>query len=1516
MDTTVGGTRAAQVSPGPASCRLRLLGYALLAALAYVPVLLTKPGRVVADTKTYLYLDPGRLLERAVSMWDPNIGMGTVTHQNIGYLFPMGPYYWVFHLLGVPAWVSQRLWLGSIIFAAGLGVLYLLRTLHVRGPGVVVAALLFMLTPYTLDFAARISVILLPWAGLPWMLALAIRALRAGDGRAGTRGMSWRYPAIFAIVVQVIGGVNATALVFAGIAPVLWILYAVATGEVGWRHALKVTAKIGVLTLFASAWWIVGLSLQSGYGLNILKFTETLETVSDSSLASEVLRGLGYWFFYGIDKLGHWTDASVDYTQHLWLIAVSFAIPALALLAAGCIRWRHRAYFVGLTVVGVAVAVGAHPYDDPSVLGGLFKSFAESSSFGLALRSTSRAVPLVALGVAVLLGMGVNAVARAWAGRGRTVRGVPVRVLVVAGLVMALAVVNLPALWTGSFYTQSLTRAEDIPQYWTDAIGALDRQPHDTRVLEIPGADFAAYRWGQTVDPITPGLMDRPYVARELVPWGSAASADLLNALDRRLQEGVLDPAAIAPIARLMSVGSVVYRADLQTDRFNLARAVPTWLLLTDPVPPGLGTPTGYGSGLGPMLQLLQHDEVELALPPDAATPPPVSVFPVQQAPSILRSAPASSPLLVSGDGEGLVDLASIGALDGNRPVLYSATFAGDAARLRREVSRADSLLVVTDSNRKRARRWGGLVDTYGETERVDQTALRTDENDNRLDVFPDAGYDAYTVVQTPGVAVSTTKYGGNDSYLPELRGSRAFDGNIDTAWEVGAHTKVIGESLRLVVDRPITTDHLNLVQPQVGPNERYLTQVQLSFDGGAPVTVDLHEASRTPAGETVSFPRRTFRRLDVTIADTNVGDDARVPFANAVGIAELRVRDDAPGAEDVHVHEVVRMPTDLVDAAGASAAGRPLVYSISRSRDVVIPPRYTQDEPNLVRKFRVPDARTFSLGGTARLATEAPDDALDAVLGLPSAGAGGITVTASQHLPGDIASRGSSAFDGDPSTAWSTAFGSPVGQWVDVATPAPVTFDHLDLQLVADGRHSVPTQVRVDAGGEARTVEVPPVADVAAPDGTVSVPVRFAPLTGSDVRVTVTGVRETTTTEYHELQPIVMPVAIAEVGLPGVRRAPLPTALPSVCRTDLLTLDGKEIGARVRGTTADAVAGKPLDLAPCTRGSDATPTFDLGAGDRMVSSNPGADVGVNVDALVLGSDAGGAAMPLGAQGSLPATTTASAPGSSAPTVHVTKKGSTEIEARVTGAEPGTPFWFVLGESDNAGWVATADGKDLGTSTLVDGYANGWLVHPTKGSFTVTLRWTPQNRVWIALVLSAVALVLCLFLALRGRRARRRARDGDDASVAFDGVGELASPLLATGRRPRVGATVAGVLAVGVAGAVLARWWVGVLAALGTLAVLLWPRLRPVLTLGAPAALGLCALYVIVQQYRHAYVSDLDWPARFDRINDVAWLAVILLLADAAVELLRQRAANREREPAASGVASPAEPPAGEVDDE
>ena len=273
---------------------------------------------------------------------------------------------------------------------------------------------------------------------------------------------------------------------------------------------------------------------------------------------------------------------------------------------------------------------------------------------------------------------------------------------------------------------------------------------------------------------------------------------------------------------------------------------------------------------------------------------------------------------------------------------------------------------------------------------------------------------------------MSTTRYGNRITYWQEMRGSRALDGDVNTAWLVGDHAAVDGEKIRVDLDRPVTTDHVNLVQPLVGPTARYLTKVQLTFDGGDPITVDLDDASRTAAGQTVTFPKRTFHRLEISIVDTNAGDTFDYPLSNNVGFAEIRIRDDAPGATDVHADEVVRMPTDLVSAAGSLAADRPLVYVMSRSRTVVIPPRYSQDEEALVRKFRVPGARAFDAGGTIRLATAAPDDVLDAALGLPDAASGGITVRASEHLPGDVMARGSSAFDGDPATAWSTAFGQP----------------------------------------------------------------------------------------------------------------------------------------------------------------------------------------------------------------------------------------------------------------------------------------------------------------------------------------------------------------------------------------------------------------------------------------------------------------------------------------------------------
>src|SRR5262249_4669486 len=267
-----------------------------------------------------------------------------------------------------------------------------------------------------------------------------------------------------------------------------------------------------------------------------------------------------------------------------------------------------------------------------------------------------------------------------------------------------------------------------------------------------------------------------------------------------------------------------------------------------------------------------------------------------------------------------------------------------------------------------------------------------------------------------------------------------------------------------------------------------------MRFGDGHEMTADLGDESRTDAGQTLTFPRRTVKSFDITIDETNLGKRASYSGVSGVGFAEIRVRDQAPDAQDVRVEEVTRMPVDLARIVGGDSLAHRLVFSMNRSRTILVPPRYSEDERSLTRAFDVPAERDFALAGPARLSTDTPDEHVDQLLGVPPAAGGGVTARSSARLPGDLQARASSAVDGDPSTAWTTPFATPVGQWTEIQAPGPVTFDHLDLQVVADGRHSVPTRLRIDADGQRRTVELPPVQDLDAENAAVSGPVQFEP--------------------------------------------------------------------------------------------------------------------------------------------------------------------------------------------------------------------------------------------------------------------------------------------------------------------------------------------------------------------------------------------------------------------------------------
>ena len=1438
--------------------RVSLLVHIGLAIVAWVPFFASAPGDVAADTKQYLYLDPGRLLSSAAYMWDPAFGAGTVPHQNIGYLFPMGPYYWLMDQIGSPDWVAQRLWLGAITFAAGAGVLFLLRTLHRRGVGAVAAALIYMLSPYVLAYTARQSVILLPWAGLPWLIALAERSLRQPG---------WRQPALFALVVFTIGGTNATSLLFAGVGPALWIVFAVfIERDVHWRVAAAAVAKIGVLTLVTSLWWIIGLSVQSGFGLPIPDYTETVRTVAQSSSPLEVLRGLGNWFFYGRDGVSPWIEQSGRFQQQLWLLVATFAIPVLAFVLGALTRWRYRAYFVALILIGTVIAVGTYPYNDPSIVGRLFKQFAEGSTVGLAMRSTPRAVPLVTLGVAVLIGAGIAALL---AKR----RRLGLSAAVLAGI---LAIAALPTAWNADYVAANLRRPENLPQYWLDAAHALDQQGSATRVLELPGSDFSSYRWGTTVDPILPGLMSRPWVERELQPFGSQASADLLIALDRRIQEGVVEPAELAPAARLFAAGDIVVRYDLAYERYRTARPRVLSAALSTNLP-GLDRPVDFGphtpnraSPAQPML-----DAVELAIPAGTADPAKVQVYGVKHAEAILRTATAANPVVVAGDGEGLIDAAAAGVIDGRTLVVESASYAKQLQALRKVLAR-DADLIVTDTNRRRVRHWGGVRDTTGYTEQAGEQPLVNDPGDKRLTPFPVAGDDTRAVTILRGVrSIQATTYGDPIVLSPEDRPSMAFDGDVRTAWREGARAKGLGEHMVVKLLHPVTTDHMTLVQPQTGLRDRFVTDVGLTFDGGSTEHVRLGPASRSAAGERITFPRRTFRTLQLSID----GAGGLVDGQGALGFAEVKI----PG---VHVDEVVRLPVDLLRAAGASSLQHRLTILMTRLRGDQAEYVRSDEEPALARVFDLPTGRTFALTGIARLDGRAASDTLDAVLGMPDAAHGGVTARASSHLDGDVRSRAAAALDGDPNTAWTPAFGGNVGQWIDAELPVPVTFDHLDLALVADGRHSVPTRLRVEPdGAPAFSVDVPPIADATQEHAVARSTVRFPAVTARRLRVTVEAVRPVDTIEYFSRSSLELPVAIAELGIPGVHMPATPASVPAPCRTDLLTIDGHPFGIRVTGSTRAAEARDALTIEPC--GATAA-GLTLTRGQHVLRAARGLGTGIDLDRLSLASGIGGGPRStklLGQAGG-------ERPG---PSMTVTAAGQVSSTVRVH--RPRGDFWLVLAQSHNDGWHAElADGTSLGPPTLVDGMANAWLVHPRgNGDVVIRVRWTPQDRVWIGLGISALGVLLCLVLVLRRRRPSRVAVGAATGGAPIDDSVPSLRSLLASpnqsgpGRRPSRAVLTAIPVAVAVIGAVISSPWVGLAAGALSLGALLDHRLRSALRLSGGIVLAAGALYVVVQELRLGYPAAYDWPQRFLRVNNLPWLALVLLAADVAVDMALDR---------------------------
>ncbi len=193
--------------------RIRLLAFSLL--LAVLPFV-TAPGRIIADTKLDLAVNPAAFLTRALTLWDPQ-QFGLLQNQAAGYLFPMGPFFVLGRLAALHPWVIQRLWIGAVAVAAFLGTVRLAGRLGIGTPWTRTAAgLAYAISPAGLPVIGALSNEFLPAAMLPWILLPLVDA-----GRGGRRGIA---AARSATAIGLCGAINATATIAVLIPAVLYVL--------------------------------------------------------------------------------------------------------------------------------------------------------------------------------------------------------------------------------------------------------------------------------------------------------------------------------------------------------------------------------------------------------------------------------------------------------------------------------------------------------------------------------------------------------------------------------------------------------------------------------------------------------------------------------------------------------------------------------------------------------------------------------------------------------------------------------------------------------------------------------------------------------------------------------------------------------------------------------------------------------------------------------------------------------------------------------------------------------------------------------------------------------------------------------------------------------------------------------------------------------------------------------------------------------------------------------------------
>lgn len=735
-------------------------GWRLVAACALLTglALVQSAGLVVADTKLDLAIAPVDFLRRAAHLWDAEGAFGQLQNQAYGYLWPMGPFHAVGHLVDLPPWVVQRLWMALVLCVAFVGMAALARALGVRSDlACIVAGFAFALSPRMLTVLGPSSIEVWPSALAPWVLLPLVIGSR--------RGSPVRAAALAALAVAMVGGVNAAATSAVLPLGVLWLL----TREPGPRRR-SMLLWWPLFTVLGTLWWLVPLFLLGAYSPPFLDFIETAAVTTYPTTLADALRGTSNWVAY----LDPDSRAGRDLITSLYLPLNSALVLAAGVAGLALRRNPHRLFLVSGVFAGLVLVTMGHHGDVQGWFASQLRTLLDGSL--APLRNVHKFDVVLRLPLVVGLAFALEELHSRWSAARRARQGLGVseraNIAFAIGVVVVAVVGSTAPAWVGR-----ITPGQgfgDVPGYWRDAAAWLERdqEEHPGVALLVPGSSFGTYVWGTPRDEPMQALAGSPWAVRNAVPLTPAGNIRMLDEIERRLNEGQ-GSAGLASYLRRAGVSHVVVRNDLERSR-DVADPVLVHQALEDT--PGLVRAVGFGPDIGGEARI-EGGRLGKALVNSGWQTEYQAVEVYRLTGEVPYATEAADPeTVVVGGPEDLLDLADSGVV-GSAPVrLAVGTDRGDAP----------DHVVLTDGLRAVERNFGRLHDSVSPT--LTHEEWRELSRSGVPDYAVEDGSRWLTVADLEGAVSVTASSTQADpdalgftrrGTLPEA----AVDGDPDTGW-------------------------------------------------------------------------------------------------------------------------------------------------------------------------------------------------------------------------------------------------------------------------------------------------------------------------------------------------------------------------------------------------------------------------------------------------------------------------------------------------------------------------------------------------------------------------------------------------------------------------------------------------------------------------------------------------------------------------------------------------------------